>query len=930
MDWSPERVRALRGDRTRAELAVALGVSPLTIYRWELPDDAPEARRPRRGSRALLDALAEEEGSGSPSAAGWEPDAAILHLLGAGRWADAESRALEALASGTAKTPADRAFLQTCIAKIQLMCRNDVRGALATMAPVLATVDALPTPVQDLVHAAAAALYATPDGHLFDAGRAASHAGRVSPDAEPNMRALSIVAAARAAWHLGDAAAFTRRIAAERAALAEASEPPIAVLTQEVLALYVELEGRPTEAVRRLQGVADRAESLGMAPVAARSLGHAALLRLLNAEHPDAILPSLDRAERLCIEARATPGEAELVVLGARCEGLFRSGRFEAARAVYERCNQLAISADWPALELSLAQCRLDFHCGGAEASRAGFDAFERTWGHRTLPSFEAVRAFLEGTAFMCEGELERSAPILESAFHRSRSMGTRPWLTSSAGLLWVGSLAYFGDAGRSRAALDDVERHLERHPAPWSDLLLCHVRGLVATLEGRAIEAYRLFETAQESLDRAGDICEAARIRRASALAAWVLGESDAQERLERTEAELEDLGIALAPVQQRDRIQRDLFDRRGPAEASLGLAPAVLVVPFRRLATRGFDPRALLGEIESSARQLLGDPDVRLTRGSGGAGARVSFGDGFGNRWTLTASGEPDPGKQAALELLGTTAGLALELATLRSGGPTAPERSSHPELPDVIAESASMRALLADLRNVARSSSTVLIQGESGCGKEVVASAVHRLSPRRDDPFVTFNSAATPAELFEGQLFGYRKGAFTGANQDHPGVIRAADGGSLFLDEIGDMPLAVQAKLLRFLENGEVLPLGETRPVKVDIRVVAATHRDLARRVAEGQFREDLYYRLQVVVVRVPALRERPEDILPLARFFLEQRGDRSAPHLSADALVALREHAWPGNVRELRNAMERALAYAPEAAVLDASMLRLRTR
>jgi DNA-binding NtrC family response regulator len=236
--------------------------------------------------------------------------------------------------------------------------------------------------------------------------------------------------------------------------------------------------------------------------------------------------------------------------------------------------------------------------------------------------------------------------------------------------------------------------------------------------------------------------------------------------------------------------------------------------------------------------------------------------------------------------------------------------------------------MRRLRADLARLAGSRATVIITGESGTGKEVVARAIHDLSSRAGRPYVAFNCAAVPRELFEGQLFGHRKGAFTGATSDQPGTIRAADGGTLFLDEIGELPLDVQPKLLRFLENGEVSPLGERRPVTVDVRVVAATHRDLAALVKQGSFREDLYFRLQVIPLRVPPLRDRKEDIAALARHFVRELGPKGrAPVLAPDALAALGDRPWPGNVRELRNVIERTLAYAPDAAVLTAADLRL---
>jgi DNA-binding NtrC family response regulator len=223
------------------------------------------------------------------------------------------------------------------------------------------------------------------------------------------------------------------------------------------------------------------------------------------------------------------------------------------------------------------------------------------------------------------------------------------------------------------------------------------------------------------------------------------------------------------------------------------------------------------------------------------------------------------------------------------------------------DIVAVSEPMREVVKAIGRLADSSTTVLITGETGTGKEIVARALHRYGSRADQPFVAVNCAAIPAGLLESELFGHRRGAFTGAVADVPGSIRAADHGTLFLDEIGDMDAAMQAKLLRVLETREVVPVGGNRPIAVDVRIIAATHRDLVQRANEGKFREDLYYRLGVVPLHLPPLRERLADILPLAERFL---GPGRA--LSAGAAARLLAHPWPGNVRELRNAMERVAA------------------
>ncbi|MEW6307892.1 MAG: sigma 54-interacting transcriptional regulator [Bacillota bacterium] len=229
-------------------------------------------------------------------------------------------------------------------------------------------------------------------------------------------------------------------------------------------------------------------------------------------------------------------------------------------------------------------------------------------------------------------------------------------------------------------------------------------------------------------------------------------------------------------------------------------------------------------------------------------------------------------------------------------------------------IIGNSAGIIAVHRLIRKVAPTDSTVLVRGESGTGKELVAQAIHAGSARTSSPFVTINCAALPETLLESELFGHARGAFTGAVSAKKGLFEEADGGTLFLDEIGDVSLALQAKLLRVLQEHEFMRIGETKPRQVDVRVIAATNRNLEQTVAAGSFRSELYYRLNVVSISLPALRERREDIPLLARAFLERfrlRTGRSLGGFAPEAMGALCGYDWPGNVRELENALERAV-------------------
>jgi DNA-binding NtrC family response regulator len=288
------------------------------------------------------------------------------------------------------------------------------------------------------------------------------------------------------------------------------------------------------------------------------------------------------------------------------------------------------------------------------------------------------------------------------------------------------------------------------------------------------------------------------------------------------------------------------------------------------------------------------------------------------------LVACALPEPALAHALATLAPAqllidpapaAALAWAIGRAEAATP-ASARDQHRPARALLGVSAAIRDVLEQIAQVARARAPVLILGETGTGKELVARAIHAQSGRSEKAFVAINCGALPEALLEAELFGFQRGAFTGADHDHPGLLAQADGGTLFLDEIGDMPPALQVKLLRALETGEVRALGAGEPQRVDLRVVSATHRDLARAIAEGRFRQDLYYRLNTVVLQLPPLRRRRVDIPFLAQHFAEELGAEQARRITLgdDFLDALAQRDFPGNVRELRNTIERAIALA----------------
>ncbi len=322
---------------------------------------------------------------------------------------------------------------------------------------------------------------------------------------------------------------------------------------------------------------------------------------------------------------------------------------------------------------------------------------------------------------------------------------------------------------------------------------------------------------------------------------------------------------------------------------------------------------------ELLHAVREALG-PSLRESS----APVPISSGEDAVAGIRVRASAEGRPGKSSRPpQLVSETTRSVSEVARTFSSV------SASVAIEELVGDSDIMLELARTIRLVAPHPATVLIEGETGTGKEVVAHAVHRLSPRSAKPFVVLNCAAIPEALLEAELFGHTRGAFTGAVQSRTGRIEAAHGGTLFLDEIGEMPIGLQAKVLRFLENGEIQRVGDNDTVRVNVRVIAATHQDLEARATGGDFRLDLYHRLAVFPIDIPPLRERLADIAALSEHFLSLMG-RNSPRksLSAAALDKLYAHDWPGNVRELAHVLERASILAADSPTLRAEDIRLR--
>ncbi len=498
--------------------------------------------------------------------------------------------------------------------------------------------------------------------------------------------------------------------------------------------------------------------------------------------------------------------------------------------------------------------------------------------------------------------------------------------------------------------------------PATWGEYL--RIRGALHAKSGGSADAYHNFAQSATLLELLGERYQAALSHLAlGRLVAQTGARSVAERHLESAFAVFKQLGAerdladcrsahdllkqagsgeyVISPADADEAIVRRVVDAaalsellgRETASALLEAAAGDAAVVFVQLA--GGDVRVLAhaGCDADTARSLARSSRHNLAYGRGAIVLESLGRDPDGPRMALLASprpiGHPIMRRLRIIAMV-SRQGFALCAARDRSAAPVGPsaDPSLEPLLPGFLSASAAMTRVVEQIQRMQGNDLTVLVTGESGTGKELVARAIHVGSHRSAAMFLPYNCTTTGRDLADSQLFGHRRGSFTGAVTDQPGLVRSAAGGTLFLDEIGDLPLDVQPKLLRFLEQSEIMPVGETRPQKVDVRVLAATNADLEQRVAEGKFREDLYYRLSVIRIHVPPLRDRREEIPHLSTFFLREASERlSKPEvqLSSATLDMFSQYWWPGNVRQLRNEIQRAVAMSAPGGSIEPSHL-----
>jgi hydrogenase-4 transcriptional activator len=751
---------------------------------------------------------------------------------------------------------------------------------------------------------------------------------------------------------VGDAAIVREHIAEAAAALHAAGDRRHLALVHQLSGVMLAQTGRYDEAVAALRQAERLAAALKADDVLATVCGNQANVALLRHRY-DQALTLAERSVALHEGVGRGHGLATaLATLGQICVRIGHLDRAEEAlhRALDVR-STVMVHERTGAIYDTLAQMSLmrgDYQNAAEYLRRAG-EAYG-AYGRQTSQWYEwSVRAITARLAIR-QGDPEGALAIADEI---ARAADAPPAEALEAELIATDALLAANRVAEAEQRLGQVEGRLDPRTTPgaWGEFL--RLRGELHTRTGRTTEAYHDIAQSSSVFELVGERYQAAVSQLALARLASRAG---ARSTAARHFANAADVFRSLGAARDLEDAQRAMAAAQSPGTGEYVGSPAdaddALV---RRLVDAAIMPDLLARELTSALIEAVGadaavafvqlpGSDVRVVAQAGtdtdGAraiarlavqGAAPATGslvveqvgrDVDGLRIIAVASSRSlSSHVQRRIRMMVAVARQGFALCGAREGTTQPPdavaERPLEPLLPGFVCASGAMHRVVDQIQRLQGNDLTVLVTGESGTGKELIARAIHVGSPRSAAMFLPYNCTTTTRELADSQLFGHRRGAFTGAVSDQPGLVRTAGGGTLFLDEVGDLPIDVQPKLLRFLEHGEVMPVGETRPQAVDVRVIAATNADLEQRVAEGKFREDLYYRLSVIRIHVPPLRQRREEIPHLSTFFLRDAAERLGKpdvQLSSDVLDLFAQYFWPGNVRQLRNEIQRAVAMA----------------
>ena len=752
---------------------------------------------------------------------------------------------------------------------------------------------------------------------------------------------------------VGDMAIVREHIAEAAAALHAAGDKRHLAMVHSLSAVMLAQTGRYDEANAALRQAERMASILQADDVLATVYGNQANVALIRHRYEQA-LALAERAVNLHEGLGQGPGlSVALATLGQIC---VRVGNLDRADTVLHRALDVRSAMQFHettgAVYDTLAQMSLmrgDYE-NAAEYLRRAAEAYG-AYGRNTSRWYEWSLRAISARLATRRGKPEEALAIADEI---AKSTNAPPAETIEAELIAAEALLAAGRVDDAEHRLTQVQSRLDPRTTPgaWGEFL--RLRGDLRARQTRTTEAYHDIAQSSSVFELVGERYQAAVSQLALARLAAKAGAKSTADRHYQYAAEvfqalgatrdLEQVQIAMAatqspgtgeyvgsPADADDALVRRLVD----AAVLPDLLARELAETLREAVTA--DATAVFAELPGGDVRLIAFAGIdaegarkvaRLAVSGGAYGAGVLIVEPIGRepdgpRHAVLAASRPLGHPQARrVRMMAAVARQGFDLCGVRDR-PTitvdaTTERPLEPLLPGFLCASAAMTRVVDQIQRLQGNDLTVLITGESGTGKELVARAIHVGSSRSAATFLPYNCTTTTRELADSQLFGHRRGSFTGAVSHQPGLIRTAVGGTLFLDEVGDLPLDVQPKLLRFLEQGEIMPVGENRPQPVDVRVITATNADLEQRVAEGKFREDLYYRLSVIRIHVPPLRQRREEIPHLATYFLRDASERlSKPDISLgpDVLDLFAQYWWPGNVRQLRNELQRAVAMAP---------------
>jgi hydrogenase-4 transcriptional activator len=748
---------------------------------------------------------------------------------------------------------------------------------------------------------------------------------------------------------VGDTAIVREHIEKAASALHAAGDRRHLALVHSLSSILLAQVGEYDQAMGALRQAERLAGIVHADDVLATICGNQAAIMVMEHRYEQALV----LAERsVMLQEAHGSGHGLAVALGNLGQICVRLGDLDRAADVLHRALELRSPIQFHettgAVFDTLAQVHMirgDYETAADFLARAG-EAYG-AYGRQTSQWYEWSVRVLNARLALRRGALDQAISLADEILQA----GAPPFDALQATLIGAEALTLADRLPEAEQRLAGVTDTIDPKTAPaaWGEYL--RLRGSLHAKSGSPADAYHDFAQSAALLDMLGERYQAALSHLAlGRLVAQTGARSVAERHLGTAQGVFEQLGArrdsgdtlaardlltvvgtgeyVISPADADDAIVRRIVDAaalpdllgRETATAMLEAAAADAAVVFVRLP--GGDIRmvaAVGGDIES-AKTIARSSVNGQSYGRGSIFIEPLGRDIEGPRFALVASGRPiGHPVMRRLRMIGSVARQGFALCAARDRMISSPvaslDRSLEPLLPGFLTASPAMSRLVEQIQRLQGNDLTVLVTGESGTGKELVARAIHVGSHRSAAMFLPYNCTTTGRELADSQLFGHRRGSFTGAVSDQPGLVRSAAGGTLFLDEIGDLPIDVQPKLLRFLELQEIMPLGETRPQRVDVRVVAATNADLEQRVAEGKFREDLYYRLSVIRIHVPPLRERREEIPHLSTFFLREASERLTKpdiQLSSGALDMFSRYWWPGNVRQLKNEIQRAVA------------------